>query len=228
MSEGMSRRDLIKASAIAGAAAWTAPVLFSSSASAAEGDTVCAGVKISSCSSINVGTVALCPNFETTSLADFTNCVAPACDTYDPHFGFFFKICGPVVTNLLKIAVKWSGNAKTCSNTGSQNINWNAAGCATIDKSPSGFPTTAYTSFSEASWATCGTGVPATGNMIEMSAVNGTFVNVAAGINAPAAGPGNRWLFLNAPGNLNEIGLAICSVLGSLPPTCPDGSCTAA
>ncbi len=42
MSEGMSRRDLIKASAVAGAAAWTAPVIIDSLASPAAAATGCA------------------------------------------------------------------------------------------------------------------------------------------------------------------------------------------
>ena len=227
MSQGMSRRDLIKASAIAGAAAWTAPLLLTSKAGA-QTTTTCAGVKIPSCSAVNAGTVALCNDFETDNPANFTACVTPACDQYHPSFGFFFKICGPVTTNLLAVAVKWSGNAKTCANTGSATIDWNSAGCYTIDKSGSGgFGAAAYTSASEASWSGCGTGTPTAGNLVEMGAVGGAYSNVAAGINAPAAGAGNRWVFFSAPGNVNEVGLAICFTFGSIPPTCAPGTCTA-
>jgi hypothetical protein len=61
--------------------------------------------------------------------------------------------------------------------------------------------------------------------MIEMSAMGGPYTNAAAGIVAGPAGTGNRWLFLSAPGGLNEIGLAICFTFGSIPPTCASGSC---
>jgi hypothetical protein len=59
--------------------------------------------------------------------------------------------------------------------------------------------------------------------MVEMSAINGIYQNPAAGLDLPAAGPNNRWLFLNAPGTVNEVGLAICFPVGSIPPAC--GSC---
>src|SRR5437667_5780596 len=73
MADGLSRRDLIKRSAIAGAVAWTAPVLLSMGDKAGAQTTTqtCAGVKIPSCSAINAGKVALCGSFETDNPANF-------------------------------------------------------------------------------------------------------------------------------------------------------------
>jgi hypothetical protein len=77
----------------------------------------------------------------------------------------------------------------------------------------------------DGSFSGCTVGTPASGNVVEMSAIGGTSVNAAAGLNLPAAGAGNRWLFLSSPGGLNEIGLAICFPVGSVAPTCAAGSC---
>jgi hypothetical protein len=216
----MSCRQLIKASAIAGAAAWTAPILMTSNAGAATTLT-CAGVKIPSSSAINGGTVALCNTFPTDNPANLERCVTSECSNYSPKFGFFFKICGPVATNLTQIAVKWAGNASGCTDIGTGD-SFNASGCRAVSPPPG---PGAYTSAGVAQWSTCSSGDPASGNMVEISAIDGTYSNPDAGINAPAAGPNNRWLFLSAPGGLNEIGLVICFPVGSVPPAC--GSCAA-
>src|SRR5262249_8046182 len=66
MGDGLSRRDMIKGAAIAGAAAWTAPVILSSLTDAAGADPVpcegtnCAAFKIASNASINQPN--LCPD----------------------------------------------------------------------------------------------------------------------------------------------------------------------
>jgi hypothetical protein len=213
MSKGMSRRDLIKASAIAGAAAWTAPVLLSSPAGA-QTTTTCAGIKIPSCSAANSGKVALCDGFETDNPADFSACVAQDCTKYHPSFGTFLKVCGPVATNGT-VAVKWAGNAQGCTPA-----TFNASGCVTGTFSGPGAGTSGP-------FSGCTTGTPTSGNAIEWSAINGSYTNVAAGISVGAAGAGNRWVFIKPPGNVNEIGIAVCFTFGSVPPTCASGSCTA-
>jgi len=118
MSEGMTRRELIKASAIAGTVAWTAPIILRGTAGAVV-NTVCFAVKISSCANSTgnpgPGTVAQCDFTGAQLTVNFGTCINLECSTYAPVNGFFFSVRGPVATNLTRIALKWSGNAPaTC------------------------------------------------------------------------------------------------------------------
>jgi hypothetical protein len=207
MSNGMSRRDLIKASAIAGAAAWTAPVLLSSRASAQTVE-VCSGVKIPSCSSVNGGTVAHCNSFQTDNDPQFQSCVSPLCDTYSPSVGFLFKICGAAVSNLSAIAVTYASNAKCAAP-------YDQAGCTEAD-GPFADAHLLLLPFSGCPSA------PISGNVIELSPINGSLTNpnFNNGDPLPPAGAGNRYLYTNPPANNTQIGLIICFPVGSKGPTC--------
>src|SRR5262245_49681448 len=130
MADGMTRRQLIQRSAIAGAAAWTAPMILDSSAVAAV--QVCLGVKIPSTGAINKGTVAQCPESETPGLpntADLSGCVTrPETPAYKPSKGFVVLLCGPLTTNLTGISVKVSADEK-CDP-------WGGSGCVAIYDTP--------------------------------------------------------------------------------------------
>jgi hypothetical protein len=211
MAEGLSRRDLIKGAAVAGAAAWTAPVILGSltSSAGAQTTTSCSLQKIPSCSSVNGGNIPFCSGLTSVS-ADFSTCISPQCDTYSPSTGFLFKVCGPVATSGIA-QVKWGGNAAGCSDS-----SLNGSGCSEASFSGGAGTFQHFTG--------CTAGSRASGNVFEWGAVGAAFTSSDGSITRSGVA-GARWLLIWPPATVNLIGLGVCFTFGSIPPSCAAGSC---
>jgi hypothetical protein len=209
MSGGLTRREIIRRSAVAGAVAWTAPLILTSNAAALT-TTVCLGVKIPSAGAINKGTVAQCPNFETPGLpntADLSGCVTrPSTPGYSPSTGFVVLLCGPLTTNVTGIAVKVAADEK-CDP-------WGGSGCVAIYDTP--FPDVENKQLMP--YSNCDGGSP-DGFTVKLSQTGQAFTTLPE--SALGAPPGNcRWLVADAPPNVNNIGVQACFEQGSIPPNC--------
>ena len=205
-----TRRHMLGVAAAVGASTWVAPQILSSSTAWAAPPTTngnCQGVKITQ-GAINGGKVALCNDFETDNKVDLSCFVTDITGSTDVQNGFLFRLCGPTATNLSGVAAKIAGNGN-CS------APFSSAGCTELDPN-SGETVFASGSSYQAGAISC---VPSdTGFLIRLGTVGGPVMdNFGNVFTAPA---GCRLLFIDDTPNVNEIGLAICFPIGSLPPSC--------
>jgi len=114
MAEGLSRRDMIKGAAVAGAAAWTAPMIIDSLTSPAAAGSGCqpaAALAISGATAIF--TIGAGSTVYWTSFASgATVCASSASVPSDSDFASAVSACGGTI-QVTGGAVKWNGSVPT-------------------------------------------------------------------------------------------------------------------
>jgi hypothetical protein len=221
MGDGLSRRDLIKGAAVAGAAAWTAPMIISSFADTASAATTCVGTncaafKIASNSSINQPN--LCPdcgvNSQITSLSNCITATTIGHNTYSPNGGFLIQVCGGLASDsfLKLVGVKSSNNNAGCTcvgvvcNAECDYANYPTDFVIPVTNGKAALPTT-NTGCTDPS--NDGTAVPAV-----------VVLDQGACIDTTCPPAGCRFILVNSVVNINYMIVQACFPEGTVPPSC--------